>query len=119
MYISVYISSFAFFRKISTLVPNEKIILLYKLSLCILGNKNKMNNTAPNDLKIAIDARMVNRTGIGTCIQHWLKDVGYKIALGDPKELETYKDSVPVQIPFISSIYGYKEQLKFPYRALR
>ena len=78
-----------------------------------------MNNTAPNDLKIAIDARMVNRTGIGTCIQHWLKDVGYKIALGDPKELETYKDSVPVQIPFISSIYGYKEQLKFPYRALR
>ena len=72
------------------------------------------NKIAP---KIAIDARMVNKSGIGTCIQHWLKDVGYTIALGDPKELELY-DNVPKHIPFISSIYGYKEQLKFPYRAL-
>lgn len=69
--------------------------------------------------KIAVDARMVHKSGIGTCIQHWLKDVGYSIALGDPKELEEYKDSVPEQIPFISGIYGYKEQLKFPYRKLR
>ncbi len=76
-----------------------------------------MNRTAPNDLKIAIDARMVNKSGIGTCIQHWLKDVGYTIALGDPKDLETYPN-ISKRIPFISSIYGYKEQLKFPYRAL-
>lgn len=69
--------------------------------------------------KIAIDARMVSRSGIGTCIQHWLRDVGYSIALGDPKDLDAYKDSVPVQIPFISGIYGYKEQLKFPYCKLR
>ena len=62
---------------------------------------------------------MVNRSGIGTCIQHWLRDVGYSIALGDPKDLEPYRDSAPIQIPFISGIYGYKEQLKFPYRALR
>lgn len=67
--------------------------------------------------RIAIDARMVNKSGIGTCIQHWLKDVGYDIALGDPKELELY-NNVPKHIPFISSIYGYKEQLKFPYHAL-
>lgn len=82
----------------------------------------KMSNTAKkapkNAPQIAIDARMVNKSGIGTCIQHWLKDVGYAIALGDPKELEVY-DNVPTHIPFISSIYGYKEQLKFPYRALR
>ena len=69
--------------------------------------------------RIAIDARMVSRSGIGTCIQHWLRDVGYSIALGDPKDLDAYKDSVPTQIPFISGIYGYKEQLKFPYGKLR
>ncbi|SHK69432.1 glycosyltransferase family 1 protein [Fibrobacter sp. UWEL] len=69
--------------------------------------------------RIAIDARMVHKSGIGTCIQHWLKDVGYSIALGDPKELEEYKDCFQTQIPFISSIYGYKEQLKFPYRKLK
>lgn len=68
---------------------------------------------------IAIDARMVCKSGIGTCIQHWLKDVGYSIALGNPTDLEDYKDFVPTQIPFISGIYGYKEQLKFPYRKLR
>lgn len=69
--------------------------------------------------KIAIDARMVSRSGIGTCIQHWLRDVGYAVALGDPAELEPYKDSVPTQIPFKCGIYGYKEQLKFPYGKLR
>lgn len=69
--------------------------------------------------RIAIDARMVSRSGIGTCIQHWLRDVGYAVALGDPKDLERYKDSVPERIPFISGIYGYKEQLKFPYCKLR
>ncbi len=61
---------------------------------------------------------MVNRSGIGTCIQHWLKDVGYSIALGDPQYLHEYEEFVPTQIPFISGIYGYKEQLKFPYRKL-
>ena len=76
-----------------------------------------MNSTEKTDLKIAIDARMVSRSGIGTCIQHWLKDVGYNIALGAPKDLEPY-DNIPKHISFISSIYGYKEQLKFPYRAL-
>lgn len=76
-----------------------------------------MDDTKIQDLKIAIDARMVNRSGIGTCIQHWLRDVGYKIALGDPNDLKLY-NNVPKFISFISSIYGYKEQLKFPYRAL-
>ena len=73
-----------------------------------------MSKTTP---KIAIDARMVNKSGIGTCIQHWLKDVGYSIALGNLNELAHY-NNIPKHIPFISSIYGYKEQLKFPYRAL-
>ncbi|MCQ2062124.1 MAG: glycosyltransferase family 4 protein [Fibrobacter sp.] len=79
---------------------------------------NSADKTEPAT-KIAVDARMVHKSGIGTCIQHWLKDVGYSVAMGDPKELEEYRDSVPEQIPFISGIYGYKEQLKFPYRKLR
>jgi glycosyltransferase involved in cell wall biosynthesis len=78
---------------------------------------NMKSNAPKPDLKIAIDARMVARSGIGTCIQHWLKNVGYEIALGNPEELVAYKD-VPKHIPFICGIYGYKEQLKFPYRAL-
>lgn len=69
-------------------------------------------------VRIAIDARMLHKSGIGTCIQHWIRDVGYSIALGNLQELEEYKDSIPTQIPFVSSIYGYKEQLKFPYRTL-
>lgn len=73
-------------------------------------------NQHPN---IAIDARMVRKSGIGTCIQHWLSNVGYGIIMGDPKELEEYKNSCCNLVPFISKIYGYKEQLKFPYRKLR
>ncbi|MBN1142042.1 MAG: glycosyltransferase family 4 protein [Deltaproteobacteria bacterium] len=70
-------------------------------------------------MKLAIDARMVRKSGIGTCIQHWIKAVHYDVAMGDPAELEKYKDDVAVKIPFISGIYGYKEQLRFPYKALR
>ena len=79
--------------------------------------KNPTPESSTQSPRLAIDARMVNRTGIGTCIQHWLKDVAYTIALGDPKNLEPY-GNIPKHIPFISSIYGYEEQLKFPYRAL-
>lgn len=79
--------------------------------------KNPTTESSTQSPRLAIDARMVNRTGIGTCIQHWLKDVAYTIALGDPKNLEPY-GNIPKHIPFISSIYGYEEQLKFPYRAL-
>lgn len=68
--------------------------------------------------RIAIDARMVHKSGIGTCIQHWLEGVGYDIALGNPKDLEKFQNHVPQLIPFICGIYGYKEQLKFPYRKL-
>ncbi len=73
-------------------------------------------NQHPN---IAIDARMVHKSGIGTCIQHWLRNVGYNIIMGDPKDLEEYKDLCSNQVPFTCEIYGYKEQLKFPYRKLR
>ena len=73
-------------------------------------------NSAP---KIAIDARMVNKSGIGTCIEHWLENVHYDIAMGNPDELEAYKEHIPSLIPFVSKIYGYMEQFKFPYRKLR
>ena len=79
-----------------------------------------MTSSCPKaPLKIAIDARMVSKSGIGTCIQHWLRDVGYSVVLGDPADLNIYKGCVPKHIPFISGIYGYKEQLRFPYKKLR
>lgn len=72
----------------------------------------------PKATKIAVDARMINRSGIGTCIQHWIRQVPYDIALGDEKELAPYRKFFGTFIPFESGIYGYKEQLRFPYRRL-
>lgn len=69
--------------------------------------------------RIAIDARMINKSGIGTCIKHWLSYVGYDIALGNPDELKDYRNLFKEEIPFVSRIYGYEEQLKFPYRKLK
>ncbi|MCF0215093.1 MAG: glycosyltransferase family 4 protein [Fibrobacteraceae bacterium] len=71
-------------------------------------------------MKLAIDARMVKRSGIGTCIGWWLKQVGYQIVMGVPEEVVEFlpNPNDTTIIPFISPIYGYKEQLKFPYKAL-
>ena len=41
-------------------------------------------------MKIAIDARMINMSGIGTYIQHLLKYNKYDVVLGDEKELGAY-----------------------------
>lgn len=68
-------------------------------------------------MKIAIDARMINMSGIGTYIQHLLKYNKYDVVLGDEKELGAY--NVKNIIKFNSPIYGIKEQLKFPYKKLR
>lgn len=70
-------------------------------------------------MKLAIDARMIDRSGIGTCIREWLPRVNYSIVLGKQENLEPYKSRFAEFLPFDCSIYGYKEQLSFPYRALR
>lgn len=68
-------------------------------------------------MKVAIDARMVNMSGIGTYIQHLLDSDMYDIILGKEEELEKY--NIKNFISFDSKIYGLKEQLKFPYRKLK
>ena len=68
-------------------------------------------------MKVAVDARMINASGIGICIKNWTKNGCYDIALGKLEELQNYKfDNV---ISFQSKIYGIKEQLKFPYKELK
>lgn len=70
-------------------------------------------------MKLAIDARMIDRSGIGTCIREWLSRVNYSVVLGKKENLEPYKGHYSEFIPFDCSIYGYKEQLAFPYKPLR
>lgn len=69
-------------------------------------------------MKLAVDARMVNKSGIGTCIQQFLSHDCYSVAMGNERDLEPYREHFSKLIPFESSIYGYKEQIRFPYRAL-
>lgn len=68
-------------------------------------------------MKIAIDARMVEMSGIGTYIQHLLDSGMYDIALGNDEKLAKY--NINNVIEFDSKIYGIKEQLKFPYKKLK
>lgn len=69
-------------------------------------------------MKLAIDARMINKSGIGTCIHQWLKHIDYRIILGNKKELEEFITPTRHFIPFNTGIYGYKEQIFFPYKKL-
>lgn len=70
-------------------------------------------------MKLALDARMIDRSGIGTCICEWLSRVNYSIVLGKQENLEPYRNNYSEFVPFDSSIYGYKEQLSFPYASLK
>ena len=69
-------------------------------------------------MKIAVDARMIKMSGIGTYIQNLMKNGCYDIALGKKDEIKTVKQDIET-IEFDSSIYGIKEQLKFPYKELK
>lgn len=69
-------------------------------------------------MKIAVDARMINMSGIGTYIQNLMKNGCYDIALGRKDEIEKVDNKIDT-IEFDSPIYGIKEQLKFPYNKLR
>ncbi len=70
--------------------------------------------------RIAIDARMINMSGIGTYIQNLMKNDCYQIALGNREEIKKLnKIDENNIVDFNSKIYGIKEQLKFPYKKLR
>jgi alpha-1,3-rhamnosyl/mannosyltransferase len=64
--------------------------------------------------KLAIDSRMLSWTGAGVYLRNLLEFIDYDVVLGDPALL-----SKPVVIPFTSPIYGFREQIFFPYMALR
>lgn len=69
-------------------------------------------------MKIAVDARMINMSGIGTYIQNLMRNNCYDIALGRKNEIEKVNNKINI-IEFDSPIYGIKEQLKFPYKKLK
>lgn len=69
-------------------------------------------------MKVAVDARMINMSGIGTYIKNLIKNNCYDIALGRKEEIENVDKKVNT-IKFDSPIYGIKEQLKFPYKKLK
>jgi len=56
-------------------------------------------------MKIAIDARMLSKSGIGTYIKHIMENIGYDVVLNSSNF--PYKN------------YSIKEQLFFPYKKLR
>ena len=70
-------------------------------------------------MKVAIDARMINSSGIGTYIKNLMKGNLYDIVLGDNLDLKNYNQYYSECIKFTSPIYGIKEQLKFPYKELK
>lgn len=69
-------------------------------------------------MKVAVDARMINMSGIGTYIQNLMKNNCYTIALGNEKEIKDVNKNLEI-VDFDTPIYGIKEQLKFPYKKLR
>lgn len=69
-------------------------------------------------MKIAVDARMIKLSGIGTYIQNLMKNGCYNMAIGKNEEIKEFDKNIDI-IEFNSPIYGIKEQLKFPYRKLK
>lgn len=68
--------------------------------------------------KVAIDARMIESSGIGTYIRNLMGQGIYDVALGDEESIRKYDRDVTV-IPFKDNIYGIGEQIHFPYRELK
>ena len=68
--------------------------------------------------KTAIDARMIEMSGIGTYIQHIINQGIYDVALGDADTIHKYNPNIKV-IPFEAKIYSLSEQLKFPFKELK
>ncbi len=69
-------------------------------------------------MKIAIDARMIQMSGIGTYIKALMGHGIYDIALGDGNDILKYDANVKV-INYSDKIYGAGEQMHFPSRELR
>ena len=66
----------------------------------------------------AIDARMIEMSGIGTYIQHLMGKGLYDYAIGREEEIRRYDKKVKI-IPFDAAIYSPKEQLLFPNKKVK
>ena len=69
-------------------------------------------------MKIAIDARMINMSGIGTYIRTLLNQDIYDVALGNRNDINNCDASMDI-IDFEDKIYGISEQIHYPIRTLR
>lgn len=69
-------------------------------------------------MRVVIDARMLEMSGIGTYIQHLFGKGIYDIALGNVDDIKKYEPNI-MTIEYKDKIYGIKEQLHFPYKKLR
>ncbi len=69
-------------------------------------------------MRIAIDARMIQMSGIGTYIKTLMGQGIYDIALGNENDIHKVDESVDV-IDYADKIYGVSEQLHFPSKALK
>ena len=69
-------------------------------------------------MKIAVDARIINMSGIGTYIKNLMKNDCYDIALGRKDAIKDINNNVEI-VDYDCKIYSIKEQLKFPYKELR
>lgn len=100
----------------SLILCNFNNLLFYTLWLVpisVLFNiyEREMEQGANN---VIVDARMIKMSGIGTYIQNLVKNDCYDVALGNRDELKHYFNNENI-IDYNYSIYGVKEQLKFPY----
>ena len=66
-------------------------------------------------MKLALDARFVGKTGVGTYTSNLLKSDLYSVALGEPKALKSFSTKT---IPFTEKVYHLGEQTHFPKKAL-
>lgn len=69
-------------------------------------------------MRIAIDARMINMSGIGSYIKALSNKGIYEVALGNEADIKKVDNTVSV-IDFDEKIYSIKEQLRFPKKELK
>lgn len=69
------------------------------------------------NMKIAIDARMINMSGIGTYIKTLMNRGIYEVAIGVESDIKKVDETVET-VDFDEKIYSIKEQLHFPKKQL-
>lgn len=66
----------------------------------------------------AIDARMIEESGIGSYIRMMLRTGKYSVALGEKDKIREYDKRIDI-IHFAEKIYSIREQVRYPYKELR